>query len=119
MNFTSGDYPLFLIAVFLLYALARTGRGWGVLARAALMTIFADCAFALITKDVAGLWDPIGGALLQLARPDGAPSTWAPIWHYALGAGVLGGALAMGDRWADAIATPRVQGWIARVARTP
>ena len=116
MNFTSGDYPLFLIAVFLLYALARTGRGWGVLARAALMTIFADCAFAVITDDVRGLWDPVGGALLQLARPEGAPSTWAPIWHYVVGAGVLGGMLAAGDRYADAIATPRVQAWIARGA---
>ncbi|HTJ44327.1 MAG TPA: MBOAT family O-acyltransferase [Kofleriaceae bacterium] len=114
MLFSDGDYPLFLTAVFLLYALTRIGRGWGLAARVALMTIFADAVFALITKNLGTIWDPIGGSILQLTIREGDAFQWAPVWHYALGALLLGGSVAGGARYADAIASPRGQAWIAR-----
>jgi len=123
MLFTSGDYPLFLIAVFLLYALARAGRGWGVAARLALMTLLGDVIYLLVTKDVTTLWDPIGAALLQFTvrapepstLPLPPPDTWAPVWHYVVGSALLGLTLVGGWRGADAIASIRGQRLIARL----
>ena len=69
MLFSSPDYPVFLIAVFFLYALARWGRAGGAgarWARIAVMVLLGDVVFALVAKDVDALWDPIGGGLLRL-----------------------------------------------------
>ncbi|MCE9576948.1 MAG: hypothetical protein K8W52_27625 [Deltaproteobacteria bacterium] len=114
MLFSSGDYPLFLLAVFGLYALARAGRGVGQWARGAAMLVFADVIYLLLTKDLTTLWDPLGGGLLHLlidaAPVDNAPATaWPAWWHFLVGTGVLAGAVVAGARYADAIAGPRGQ----------
>ena len=76
MLFSSPDYPVFLIAVFFLYGLARWGprAAW---ARIAVMVLLGDVMFVLVAKDPDALWDPIGGALLRLAAGD--ERLW-PIW---------------------------------------
>ncbi len=63
MLFSSPDYPLFLIAVFFLYALARWGGPRLAWARIAVMVLLGDVIFMLVAKDPDALWDPIGGAL--------------------------------------------------------
>jgi D-alanyl-lipoteichoic acid acyltransferase DltB (MBOAT superfamily) len=117
MLFSSGDYPLFLLAVFGLYALARAGRGVGLWARGAAMVVFADIIYLLLTKDLTTLWDPLGGGLLHLVvdTDPNAPAPWPAWWHFAVGAGVLGAAVAAGARFADVIAGPRGQRWIGIV----
>ena len=76
MLFSSPDYPVFLIAVFFLYALARWGPS-AVWARIAVMVLLGDVVFVLVAKDPDALWDPIGGALLRLAAGD---SRLWPVW---------------------------------------
>jgi len=116
MLFSSPDYPVFLIAVFFLYALARWGgpqRAW---ARIAVMVLLGDVVFMLVAKDVDALWDPIGGGLIRLAV-GGAGQGLAPavvIAHWVVGAGALAGALAVGRRHGGWIASDRGQAWIAR-----
>src|SRR5258705_2123017 len=114
MLFSSPDYPLFLIAVFFLYALARWGGGaraaW---ARLAVMVLLGDVVFMLVAKDPDTLWDPIGGVLLRLAAPD--DHEW-PAWliaHWVVGAAVLGGAIELGRRRAEWIASEHGQRRIA------
>src|SRR4051812_36247992 len=122
MLFSSPDYPLFLIAVFFLYGLARWGEGVrGAVARIALMTLLGDIVFALVAKDAGALWDPLGGGLMKLLEPDGsvwthvangvhqaigdgrvraAPDHWTA-WlfvRWAIGAGVVAGAVLVGRR---------------------
>jgi D-alanyl-lipoteichoic acid acyltransferase DltB (MBOAT superfamily) len=113
MLFSSPDYPLFLIAVFFLYALARWGGPRLAWARIAVMVLLGDVVFLLVAKDPDTLWDPIGGALLRLATGE---ARWpaAMLGHWALGAAVLGGALAIGRRHGGWIASDRGQAWIAR-----
>jgi D-alanyl-lipoteichoic acid acyltransferase DltB (MBOAT superfamily) len=113
MLFSSPDYPLFLIAAFFLYALARWGgpqRAW---ARIAVMVLLGDAVFLLVAKDPGTLWDPIGGVLLPLAIGE---LRWSPamLGHWAAGAAVLGGALAIGRRHGGWIASDVGQAWIAR-----
>ncbi|HEX8108211.1 MAG TPA: hypothetical protein VF516_10815, partial [Kofleriaceae bacterium] len=72
MLFSSPDYPLFLIAVFFLYALARWGGPAMAWARICVMVLLGDVVFALVAKDPDALWDPIGGVLLRLAAGAGA-----------------------------------------------
>ena len=67
MLFSSPDYPLFLIAVFFLYALARWGGPRVAWARFAVMVLLGDLVVMLVAKDPDALWDPIGGALCRLA----------------------------------------------------
>src|SRR5678816_938416 len=67
MLFSSPDYPVFLIAVFFLYALARWGGSRFAWARIAVMVVLGDVVFMLVAKDPDALWDPIGGALIRLA----------------------------------------------------
>ena len=114
MLFSSPDYPLFLIAVFVLYATSRFGGARGRWARAALMLVLGDLVFVLIAKDPDLVWDPIGNALLRAcAGADSWPiATLA--WHWAVGLGVLGGALVLGARGGSWIASERGQRWIAR-----
>src|SRR5258705_13996374 len=114
MLFSSPDYPVYLIAVFFLYALARWGRGAeGAWARIAVMVLLGDVVFMLVAKDPDTLWDPIGGALIRLAI--GEPR-WpvAVLGQWAIGLAVLVGALALGRRGAPWIASERGQAWIAR-----
>jgi D-alanyl-lipoteichoic acid acyltransferase DltB (MBOAT superfamily) len=106
MLFSSPDYPIFLIAVFFLYALARE-RGW---ARAALMVLLGDLVFVLVSKDPGTLWDPLGHVLYSLA----ADTPLAVSWHGLVGAAVLGGAIWLGRSRAGWIASAGGQRWIAR-----
>jgi alginate O-acetyltransferase complex protein AlgI len=106
MLFSSPDYPLFLIAVFVLYAIARRA-GW---ARAAVMLLLGDVIFTLLAKDVGALWDPLGGVLLQLV----VRGPFAVTWHWLVGSGVVAGGIALGRRRGTWIASVRGQAWIAR-----
>src|SRR5215510_4457904 len=112
MLFSSPDYPVFLIAVFFLYALARWGGPALAWARIAVMVLLGDVAFMLVAKDPDALWDPIGGALIRLAT--GAPWPAAALGRWVIGFAVLCGALAIGRRWAGQLAGQRGQAWIAR-----
>ncbi|HEX3473886.1 MAG TPA: MBOAT family O-acyltransferase [Kofleriaceae bacterium] len=117
MLFSSPDYPLFLIAVFFLYALARWGGPAMAWARICVMVLLGDAVFALVAKDPDALWDPIGGVLLRLAAGDGSPGTGALgtlAVHWAIGGAVLLAALATGRRAAGWIASDAGQAWIAR-----
>src|SRR5215510_14146876 len=119
MLFSSPDYPLFLIAVFFLYALARWGGPRLAWARIAVMILLGDVVFALVAKDPDRLWDPIGGPLLLLAAGDGDWSAGAvgPLAvHWAIGGALLVAALAIGRRSSDWIASDGGQAWIARGA---
>lgn len=113
MLFSSPDYPLFLIAVFFLYARARWGGPQLAWARIAVMVLLGDVVFMLVAKDADTLWDPIGGALIRLAIGE---LRWSPIMlgHWGIGAAVLAGALAIGRRHGGWIASDRGQAWIAR-----
>src|SRR3569623_2476946 len=115
MLFSSPDYPLFLIAVCFLYALARRWS-W---ARGVLILLLGDLIFLLVSKSTDTLWDPLGGALYRLAQLGGsgpAPA-WPPwlAWHWVVGAAVLAGAIAAGWRGAGWIASERGQRVVARL----
>jgi D-alanyl-lipoteichoic acid acyltransferase DltB (MBOAT superfamily) len=120
MLFSSPDYPLFLIAVFFLYALARWGGPQLAWARIAVMVLLGDVVFTLVAKDPDTLWDPIGGALIRLAvggaGGDGRAVDWpaALLGHWAIGGALLIGAIALGRRGGGWIASDRGQAWIAR-----
>jgi hypothetical protein len=88
MLFSSSDYPLFLIAVFFLYALARWGGPRLAWARIAVMVLLGDAVFLFVAKDPDTLWDPIGGVLLWLAA---AEARWPQVLagHWVIGAAVL------------------------------
>ncbi|MDQ3301213.1 MAG: hypothetical protein M3619_31920 [Myxococcota bacterium] len=114
MLFSSPDFPVFLIAVFFLYALARWGGGVrGAWARMAVMVLLGDIVFILVAKDPDTLWDPIGGTLLRLAANDGR--AWPPwlVVQWAIGGSVVGAAFLAGRRWAAWIASDRGQRTIA------
>ena len=113
MLFSSPDYPLFLIAVFFLYALARWGGPRMAWARLAVMVLLGDVVFMLVAKDPRALWDPIGGVLIRLVIGEPQWST-AMIAPWAVGSAVLLGALAIGRRHGGWIASDRGQAWIAR-----
>jgi D-alanyl-lipoteichoic acid acyltransferase DltB (MBOAT superfamily) len=137
MLFSSPDYPLFLIAVFFLYALARWGNtgiaGW---ARLGVMVLLGDIVFMLVAKDTHALWDPIGGVLLRLVTDTrvahhvtidlgtygkldftytSVALTWTPslIAQWLAGTGLLGAAVAIGRYRADWIVSDRGQRLIA------
>jgi alginate O-acetyltransferase complex protein AlgI len=127
MLFSSPDYPLFLIAVFFLYGLARWGRS--PLARIAVMVLLTDVIFVLVSKDPQTLWDPIGGILLrlpgELALDLESGTLWDGIWviggwaaaalvKWSVGLGVLAGGVAIGRRRGAWLASPAGQRWIAR-----
>src|SRR5262249_51329543 len=115
MLFSSPDYPLFLIAVFFLYALARWGGPAMAWARICVMVLLGDAVFALVAKDPDALWDPVGGVLLRLAAgADGSLAIDTLVVHWAIGGAVLLAALATGRRAAGWIASDAGQAWIAR-----
>jgi D-alanyl-lipoteichoic acid acyltransferase DltB (MBOAT superfamily) len=115
MLFSSPDYPVYLLAVFFLYGLARWGRGarasW---ARIAVMVLLGDVVFMLVAKDPDTLWDPIGGPLLRLAAGDA--HDWPPVLlvRWLAGGAVLGGAIYAGRHGAAWIASPEGQRRIGR-----
>jgi alginate O-acetyltransferase complex protein AlgI len=113
MLFSSPDYPVFLIAVFFLYALARWGGKAMAWARIAVMILLADVVFLLVSKDIATLWDPIGGGLLRLIVDD-APPPWQLAGRWAAGTGVVAAAIAIGRRHGGWIASERGQAQLAR-----
>jgi len=101
--FSNPDYPLFLIAVFFLYALSRFGGARGRWARIAIMILLGDLVFLLIAKDPDLLWDPLGNVLYRLAGNYYSDATlpW-PIAtlaiHWAIGLAVIAGAVELGKR---------------------
>jgi len=120
MNFASPDYPVFLTAVFLIYALTRLGGARGRWARIARMVLLGDIAFTLISKDPNALWDPLGGALLRLAQYADS-SDVVPAWpvttlatRWAIGLAVVFGAIELGRRAGGWIGSDRGQALIAR-----
>ena len=117
MLFSSPDYPLFLIAVFFLYALARWGGPRLAWARIGVMVLLGDVVFMLVAKDPDALWDPIGGVLCRLAASDHPQYQGWPVAilaQWAVGSLMLGGALWLGRRAGPWIASPRGQQLIAR-----
>ena len=118
MLFSNPDYPIFLIAVFFLYALSRFGgqqarcARW---ARIALMVLLGDLVFVLVAKDPDMLWDPLGNVLLRLAaHPDASWPIGSLITHWVIGLAVLGGAIVTGARGGGWLSTVRGQRWVAR-----
>jgi D-alanyl-lipoteichoic acid acyltransferase DltB (MBOAT superfamily) len=117
MLFSSPDYPLFLIAVFFLYALARWGGPDAAatrLARLAVMVLLGDVVFMLVAKDPDALWDPIGGVLIRLAAGHAGWPLATLAWHWAIGGAVLVAGLTAGQRGGRWIASDAGQAWIAR-----
>src|SRR5262249_45946821 len=116
MQFSTPEYPLFLIAVFFLYALARWGGPAMAWARICVMVLLGDAVFALVAKDPDVLWDPIGGGLLRLVAGAGPAASGFDTLavHWAIGGAVLLAALATGRRAAGWIASDAGQAWIAR-----
>jgi D-alanyl-lipoteichoic acid acyltransferase DltB (MBOAT superfamily) len=115
MLFSSPDYPVYLLAVFFLYGLARWGRGarasW---ARVAVMVLLGDVVFMLVAKDPDTLWDPIGGPLLRLAAGDAHDWPPALFVRWLAGGAVLGGAIYAGRHGAAWIASEAGQRRIGR-----
>ena len=119
MLFSSPDYPVFLIAVFFLYALSRWGGGRAAMwARVALMVVLGDLIFLLVAKEPDVLWDPIGQLLLRgIASASDAQYTGispALMLRWPVGLAVLLGALWLGRRRGAWIASLRGQQLIAR-----
>ncbi len=118
MLFSNPDYPIFLVAVFFLYALSRFGGTRGRWARIALMILLGDLVFLLVAKDPDQLWDPLGGVLYRLATGGGHQPMWED-WplrlfaQWALGSGVLAAAIAIARRRAWLV-TSRGQRQLAR-----
>jgi D-alanyl-lipoteichoic acid acyltransferase DltB (MBOAT superfamily) len=114
MLFSSPDYPIYLLAVFFLYGLARWGRdvhaAW---ARIAVMVLLGDVVFMLVAKDPDTLWDPIGGPLLRVAVGRG---DWPPVLlgRWLAGGALLAGAIYAGRRGAPWIASEAGQRRIGR-----
>ncbi len=119
MLFSSPDYPVYLIAVFFLYALARWGGSSYAWARIAVMVLLGDVVFLLVAKDPDVLWDPVGGGLLRLvARTTDDRFADLPlevVARWAVGTVVLLGALAAGRYRGTWIASDRGQRWIGRL----
>jgi D-alanyl-lipoteichoic acid acyltransferase DltB (MBOAT superfamily) len=119
MTFSSPDYPVFLIAVFFLYALSRLGGRSGAIGRTAVMVLLGDIVFLLVSKDLDTLWDPLGGTLLRLATAGGDSTAWQDwsldvVLKWPVGFAVIAGAIAVGRRRGDWIASDRGQRLIAR-----
>jgi hypothetical protein len=107
MLFSNPDYPIFLIAVFFLYALSRGAGAGGKWARAGLMLLLGDLVYLLISKDPDALWDPLGGGLYRLLA--GMPLTSLDsLSKWPVGLAVLASGIALGRRGPARIAPRHV-----------
>jgi len=121
MLFSSADYPVFLVAVFLLYALVGAGPHPGSgreLGRVTLALALGDVVYLLLCKRPDRLWDPLGPSLSALVgaspwRALAASTAWP---GFALGLATFAAAAALGRRHALRIDADRVQTALARVA---
>ena len=116
MLFSSPDYPLFLIAVFFLYALGRWGGSRMAWARLAIMVLLGDVVFLLVAKNPDAMWDPLGGTLVRLVASTRVDVEW-PTWllvRWVAGSALLAGAIYVGRRGATWIGSDHGQQWIAR-----
>ncbi|MGE0871807.1 MAG: MBOAT family protein [Kofleriaceae bacterium] len=113
MLFSSPDYPLFLIALFFLYALARWGGPSLAWARIALMVLLGDLVFMLVAKDPGTLWDPIGGIVCHLVAGDADSWVGWSMARWCVGSALLGGAIWAGQRAAGWIGSREGQRVIA------
>jgi len=119
MLFSSADFPIFLLAVCLLYAEVGAGRRPHALreaARIALAIALGDVIYLLLCKRADRLWDPLGpalAALLGAARGRGlvAPAALA---RFALGLVAFAAALRVGERQGPALDGERAQTLTAR-----
>lgn len=119
MLFSNPDYPVFLIAVFFLYALSRQGGAIGRWGRVAVMLLLGDLIFLLVAKDPDALWDPLGGVLYRVATAGGSDPAWQHwplrLWlQWPIGAAVVGGAFVLGRRHGGWIASERGQRLVGR-----
>ncbi|MFT3699471.1 MAG: MBOAT family O-acyltransferase [Kofleriaceae bacterium] len=106
MLFSNPDYPVFLVAVFFLYALSRGVDPLGKVARIAIMLLLGDVVFLLVAKDPALLWDPLGNVVFSIAS--GRPIE-VDVVQWLVGAGVFGGCVWIGVRAGGWLATDRAQ----------
>ncbi len=121
MLFSSADFPVFLVAVFWLYALvgagpdARPGREP---ARAALALALGDVVYLLLCKRADRLWDPLGPALAALvgAAPLRALVAPAALARSIAGLAVFAGAASVGRRFGPDLDADRAQTLAARAA---
>jgi alginate O-acetyltransferase complex protein AlgI len=111
VDFSRADYPLFLVAVFFLYGLARAGSWPGAVGRWALMLLLGDLVYVLLAKDTGALWDPLGGILYHvLAQSSNAPEpAWPPAWHFVVGVAVVVAFARIGYRWSGELGGDRIQ----------
>jgi D-alanyl-lipoteichoic acid acyltransferase DltB (MBOAT superfamily) len=120
MLFSSADYPLFLVAVFLLYALVGAGARPtrpAEAARIALALALGDVIYLLLCKRSERLWDPLGPALTALLGASSwrallVPAAWL---RFGLGLATFAGSLTLGRRYALHLDGDRAQDVIARV----
>jgi len=124
MLFSSPDYPVFLLAVFALYALSRGTGAIAWWARVGVMVLLGDLVFVLVGKQPDALWDPLGGLLYRAAAHSysasaDASAAWqlaplALVWKWAVGAAIGGGAIALGRARGTWLGTDRGQRMVAR-----
>lgn len=114
MLFSNPDYPVFLIAVFFLYAVSRVRDARGFWSRAALLVLLGDIVFVLVAKDLDAVWDPIGGILLrQVASYGSEPVTWTHLWRWPIGLVAILWAISIGRRAGPYLASKRGQSAVA------
>jgi alginate O-acetyltransferase complex protein AlgI len=107
LNFSSAEYPVFLIAVFFLYFGLRVERGVIAWARLLFLLLLGDLVYLVLSRNLDSLWDPFGAIVLGLISPgntevDPALSVsvaWL-ICKYLIGTGVFVGSVFLGAaRW--------------------
>src|SRR5690349_1729145 len=96
MLFSSAEYPLFLLAVFFMFALLRADGATGRVARVGLFLLLGDLVYLLLAKDTTKLFDPLGGVLYSLATHEHFVHR-APL-DYLLGTFVFAAAVFLGYR---------------------
>ena len=106
MNFSSAEYPVFLIAVFFLYFGLRVERGVIAWARMLFLLLLGDLVYLVLSRNLDSLWDPFGAIVLGLISPGGYAELGADVgfgWlavKYTIGTGVFVGSVFLGaSRW--------------------